>query len=108
MDVLKTIGLTKSLQKKICGMFVNDFVPVFLIGQLGRCDTINNNHFNGSLLLELCFEIISKANNIVGGRCILVECNNIDKLITYYEKNQFRQIKTDETNLDLLQMIRFI
>jgi len=108
LDVLDISGLSKTIQKKISGLFVLDQVAVFLIGQLGRCDSCVNHNISGDELVSQCFRILDLTNSTIGGRCILVECDNNDKLINFYKNNQFKIIKTNSSNDELVQMIRFI
>ena len=41
---------------------------------------------------------------MVGGRFVLIECNENEKLIDFYNRNGFEVLQKDE----LVQMIRFL
>jgi hypothetical protein len=80
-------------------------LPVYLIGQLAK------NHeyadiYNGRDLLESALSEILKSQEFVGGRLVLVESKNEEKLTKFYSNNGFTLIQQDTDKL--LQFIRVI
>jgi len=67
--------------------------PVYLIGQLGKNDRFWNN-ITGSEILQMAIDIICYANELVGGRIILIEAMDNEKLINFYKKNGFKILQT--------------
>lgn len=77
--------------------------PVYLIGQLAKNDKYTNE-INGSEVVENALAMILKAQHAVGGRIVLVECFDNEKLIKFYIKNGFEIINKDT----MVQLIRVI
>ncbi len=89
--------------KKLDGLYKNiSEIPVFLIGQLAKNDQFTTA-LTGQELLEYAWSVIMNAHKYVGGRLVLIECNDHPKLIYFYEANGFTYIQKDE----LVQMIRY-
>lgn len=112
---IKEISLTsipsKSKIKKIDGLSKNaTSAKAFLIGQIGKNFSIENNPLSMQKILEEAYAYIHKAQEIIGGRMILIECENVDKLIKLYEDHGFTKIEM-ESNPDedsLIQMYNMI
>ena len=61
-----------------------------------------------TLALVLSATIIP-ATEIVGGRWVLVECQNIDKLLNFYKENGFEYVAREpDDQEEMVQMIRRI
>nr|DAQ69772.1 MAG TPA: hypothetical protein [Caudoviricetes sp.] len=87
-----------------------------LIGQLGK--NYNNGYnklITGDILLKFACDKIKETQNILGGRYVFLECEDIDKLREFYEDNGFecfgkRNLEKDERDKNkgeyLLQMLR--
>jgi len=88
-------GISKSVKKKLNGLSSGvEGVAGYLIGQLGR----NDNTLicvAGSILLKAAIDQIRIAKDVVGGRFIMVECEQNPKLISFYETNNFIRINND-------------
>ncbi len=98
-------GISTSLRRKMqgYGRYSATSVPCFLIGQLAREEGTPERELRLGDILGIALRIIKEAQDLVGGRFILVDC--IDKLVSLYEKHGFRKVcKTGELN----QMIMFI
>ncbi len=81
-------------------------ICVYLIGQIGKNDIDKKeSDINMQEILDYAYLVIDDIYERIGGRIILVECEEIQKLIELYEKNGFMLLqKQNEFN----QMIRFI
>ena len=91
---------------KIHGKPVKE-IPCFLIGQLAKNSNIGNNPISGKLLLDYADSIIKSAISAVGGRYILVECQNNPKLIKFYEENGYSEfIRNTSGNKTMVQMLK--
>lgn len=88
-----------------------------LIGQLGKNYA---NHYNtlisGDQLLEIACDKVRSAQYTLSGKLVYLECEDNEKLRSFYERNGFsefnkRSLGGDETNNDgkgyLLQMIKY-
>ena len=96
---------SKTAIKKIDG-YSNEVgaVGLILIGQLGKDINLGIN-INGSELLELCFKAIKQVQNVAGGRYVMLECQDIPKLVEFYEGNGFKFLQKDEKD-KYLQLVR--
>ena len=102
--------VTPALRRKMDGFDKNakEFES-FLIGQLGRNDTIKSSELPGKDLLNMAISFISKAQKIVGGRIVMIDCENNNKLIKFYEDNGFILIQEhNKKPMNLIQMIKVL
>ncbi len=89
-----------------------------LIAQLGKNYYSGYNRLiSGSELLKLACDEIKKAQSIVGGKAVYVECEDNQKLKNFYERNSFRQFAVRDLDPDergklpgkhLIQMISYL
>jgi len=98
-------NVSKSKIKSIDG-FSKDIrmTATILIGQFGK-DQNNAKDIDGSNLFSECLKIVYEIHDRVGNRIVLLECNNFDKIINFYEKNGFEILQNSESG-KYLQMIR--
>jgi len=94
------------LSAKIHGEQITAF-PVYLIGQLGRNTNVSKDSVSGKDLIGYAFDVIQPAIDSVGGRYILIECHDEEKLIQFYSDNQFTAFaKIPDQDHPMVQMIR--
>lgn len=91
---------------RIRGKKINNF-PCYLMGQLSRNSNVSSSVLKGSQLIEMACSVIDNAVETVGGRYIMIECKDNEKLIQFYEKNQFRKFNKSSED-GMVQMIRKI
>lgn len=84
----------------------SDVATGYLIGQLAKNDNYKNQ-INGIEIIEYALNIILQAYEYVGGRFVLVECKNNEKLLSLYSKNSFIKLIKDDNN-SLIQLFRLI
>lgn len=97
--------LSTNLQKKLMGFGhktdQNNFeCKGYLIGQLGKNYSVESQiakQVSGSDLLSLAYGKILEAHEIVGGRVIHLECQNVPSLKNFYVRNGFREIENFES-----------
>ena len=96
--------VSKSKIKNIDG-FSKDIkvTATILIGQFGK-DKNNAKNIDGSVLFIECLKVVYDIHNRVGNRIVLLECNNFDKIINFYKKNNFEILQNNESG-KYLQMI---
>lgn len=85
----------------------NDYtVSAPLIGQLGKnYSNGNNTLISGDDLLKLAMEKVKKVQREIGGMFVYLECEDKEKLRSFYEKNNFklfgkRTLDRDETDIE--------
>ena len=92
ISILKIVDedISKKTLKKLDGISKEkkEF-SVYLIGQLGKNDKFFNE-ISVKFILETAISYIYDANEIVGGRVILIETLNNEKLIKFYKENGFK------------------
>ncbi|MCL2019882.1 MAG: hypothetical protein FWG70_09015 [Oscillospiraceae bacterium] len=98
-------NLSKSKIKNIDG-FSKDVkaVGIVLIGQFGK-DSVLAKNISGSELFNACMERVKAAQRIIGGRFVMLECQEIEAVMAFYKQNGFEHLQRDE-NDGYLQMIR--
>jgi len=101
--------LSKNQRKKIDGLYNSiSEIPVYLIGQIAKNES-SKDKISGKEIIEFAYSYVREASTIVGGRIILIELKNNDKLIKFYENNGFVLLPNKtENEEDLLQMVRVI
>ena len=93
---------------KIHGREISDF-PCYLIGQLAKNSNISVNPITGKKLINIACDIIASAADAVGGRYMMVECRNKEKLLAFYENNSFKLVdRIPDADDAMVQMIRKI
>ncbi|MCK4259130.1 MAG: hypothetical protein KAX49_09135 [Halanaerobiales bacterium] len=96
--------LSKSKRKRLDGLHKNTTdVSCYLIGQLGKND-LYKGVVQGKKIINYAVNVIMKAYQCIGGRFILVECNDVQQLVTFYQSNGFEVLQKD----GLVQLVRFL
>ncbi len=52
-------------------------------------------------------DVVYQVYDLIGGRFVLIECNDHPKLISFYERNNFVRLQKDGED-GLVQMVRFL
>lgn len=96
------------LSAKIHGEQIRDF-PCYLIGQLSRNSNVAHDSISGADLLQAAYDVIAAAVDAVGGRYVMIECHEEEKLISFYSKNGFEEVShVADENHRMVQMIKKI
>lgn len=119
-EIKKNI-LSNKMRKRLARFAVNDelnksySISLPLIGQLGKNYKEGYNKLiNGDILLNLACDKIKEVQKIVGGKFVMLECEDKNKLKEFYENNGFvcfgkRNLERDERETNsgeyLLQML---
>jgi len=100
-----TADVSRSQIKKIDGISgKRDSVIVYLIAQLAKNDKYRRE-IKGEEIINRAINIIERSQKLVGGRIIMVECENKDSLLKFYEEHGFKNLQINNSN-GLLQLIR--
>lgn len=71
-------SLSGNKKKKLLGNIPNrnklKNAPALLIGQIGRNDAYNHDDLPGEIILQECYSDLRRAQNITGGRILILEC----------------------------------
>ena len=84
---------------------MNEDVPCFLIGQLGKNDR-HRGKIAGSELIDYAMNFLERGHDLVGGRFVSVDCRDDERLVRFYKENGFIQVQSDDETT-LCQMVRF-
>lgn len=86
-----------------------DSFPCYLIGQLARNSNVPPESLTGDELLQTAYDYILDAVKAVGGRYILIECKEEEKLVLFYTRNGFEEFnRTSDGKTNLVQMLKKI
>lgn len=99
--------LSRSKIKEIDG-FSKDVkgIAIALIGQFGK-DEKQEKNVSGNALLRICLDKLYQVQTLIGGRYILIECRDIDKVVDFYQNNGFTYLQLDKSD-NYIQMARRI
>ena len=79
----------------------------YLIGQLARNSCVPKTSISGTELLNFAYDIIASAVEAVGGRYILIECHDNEKLVQFYLDNDFEVLsRIPDEDKKMVQMLR--
>lgn len=96
------------LNGKIHGEIITDF-PCYLLGQFARNDKVDKTQLTGNALLDMALSVLSGAITAVGGRILMIECQNNISLIKSYKNKGFNLVSSvTDKNIKMVQMIRVI
>jgi hypothetical protein len=98
---LDTSKISKTKIQKLDGFSKNaTTVKAYLIGQIGKNSKISNNPLKLNTILNEIYSVIVQAQALIGGRVIILECENNESLISLYQNHGYKLLDiTDETNL---------
>lgn len=110
-DKLKKFGTyDKNLKKCI--------IPAPLIAQLGKNYADGRDQLMpGSELLQIACKEVKKAQRIVGGKVVYLECEDVGKLTDFYKRNGFKEFARRRLDSDerssfngryLIQMLKYL
>lgn len=90
-------------------------MSAYLIAQLGKNYTNGRNReITGAELLELAWNVIEDMQYMGGGMVVLLETNDEENLLTFYQRNKFRQFDTRlavskaPNQYELIQLLRLL
>ncbi|HWO76082.1 GNAT family acetyltransferase [Bacillus inaquosorum] len=108
--------LSKTLQKRLMGFGhktqqATYEIKGYLLGQLGKNYSSlaqKAGNISGADLLTLSYRKILDAHRIVGGRILYLECEDHDKIKSFYTQNGFKELEHYETDNNLCMMVKQI
>ena len=93
--------ISKTMAKKLSRVSILDLqtmtfnAAAYLIAQLGKNYALpKNEQIDGSLLLDLATDTISKIQYSIGGVVQFLECEDSEFLLDFYAKNHFKEFDT--------------
>ena len=104
-------ALSKNQRKKLCqngkemtsvsengekGEVIGYIVNSYLLGQIGKNHSEqikSEEHIDGTQLLTLAYDWLMKVKKIVNGRYVWLECEDNEKLLSFYKKFGFEEIE---------------
>ncbi len=100
-EIVLNDDISKSQAKRLDGFSKKaEKFRAFLIGQIGKNTAIENNPITLNNILDHIYPILLQAQDAVGGRVILIECEDEEKLLNLYQANNFNILQKQ----DLVQM----
>ncbi len=102
----KNLALSKTKIKKLDGISKNaNSLKVYLIGQIAKNFSLTNNPIKLKDILLSINITIEKAQELIGGRITVLECQNNLQLIALYEKNGLEKLPTEGERNSLITML---
>ncbi|MDX7999141.1 GNAT family N-acetyltransferase [Xenorhabdus sp. Reich] len=99
-------ALSKTRIKKINGISKNaTSLKVYLIGQIAKNFSLHENPITLNDILSSINIIIEKAQELIGGRVTILECQNNSKIISLYEKHGFEKLPIKGEEKALVTML---
>ena len=93
--ILEGSQISKSEVKQLDGFNKNaERVQAFLIGQIGKNFSIENNPITLNDILGEVYSVFSQARELIGGRVVFLECEN-NRLIELYSEHGFKLLNTE-------------
>lgn len=110
-DKLKKFGTYDKVLKRCT-------IPAPLIAQLGKNYADGcNKLIDGAELLQIACDEVKKAQLIVGGKVVYLECEDVGKLTDFYHRNGFKEFARRSLDHDergsfsgryLIQMLKYL
>lgn len=89
-------SMSKTNIKKYGGFVTAKTLHFVLIGQLGKHVTKSErSSVTGAYILDLAFEIIQEASDLIPCKYVLVECGDEQKVQKFYQDNAFKFFQND-------------
>lgn len=74
---------------------------------MAKNSLVEDNPVEGKQLLGFAVGTIGASVQSVGGRYIMVECHNDEKIIDFYESNNFKRFYDEPTDdVQMIQLLR--
>ena len=99
IKILYSEGLSKSMIKKLDGIDKNrEAMPSYLIAQLGKSNICR--YKIGLHILDNAIEKIRESHQVIGGRFIILDSVNVQKVIAFYQSEPNSFILLDKNTLE--------
>lgn len=79
-------------------------IRAYLIGQLAKNQAITGNELCLRDIMDFAYSVIEKAWLSVGGRIILIECEDNIRLLDHYQEHGFERLQKDGDLVQLYQL----
>lgn len=105
---LMSATISKGEVKKLDGFNKNaETLQVYLIGQLAKNFAIENS-ITLPDILDIVYNDINEARKLIGGRTVIVECEDNEHLIALYESQGFKKLAMDNNEDNLITLYTYI
>ncbi|MDD1771309.1 MAG: hypothetical protein LUQ09_00120 [Methanomassiliicoccales archaeon] len=94
------------MKRKLNGIFQNDEVPCYPLGQVGKNDVYEDD-INGKEIIEFALNVIMDAHEMVGGRFVSVDCKDVNGLLNFYKVNDF-SLLPEKDDHGYYQLVKFL
>lgn len=73
-------------------------IKAYLIGQIGKNSQIEPNPIRLKNIFHEIYNVIAQAQSLVGGRVVILECEDNEKLIALYEGHGYKILEVIQTD----------
>ena len=108
-DISNSVGLSHEEKEMLKMSKCPDYrIPCYLIGQLGRNDSVSHDELPGDGILSRALAVLVDVKDQIGGKFVIVECE--DHLVGMYqsEKFGFRLFNTPSKKRKYSQLYRML
>jgi hypothetical protein len=106
---VKQFQVSKTKIRRLDGISKEaDKINTYLIGQIGKNYSDVNNTLNLKNIMESVWVVINEARALIGGRVVILECQNIDKLVALYETEGFTLLVSPSSDDKLLTLYTIV
>lgn len=105
ISVLYADEIKEKILLEIGDLQIKKDIPCLLIGQIAKSDNYKGIKL-GNILMEHAIKKLEITNKIVGGRFILLDALNNEKIISFYKEFGFFEIEEINKEKESIKMIR--
>ncbi|MBI6339776.1 acetyltransferase [Proteus vulgaris] len=104
--ILDNVKISKTKRQQLDGISrTAEKVKAFLIGQIGKNTLIVDNPISLALILQEIYAVLSEAQKLIGGRIIILECENNERLLQLYKYHGFTLIEIENNSPSTLRTL---
>lgn len=104
--ILDNVKISKTKRQQLDGISrTAEKVKAFLIGQIGKNTLIVDNPISLALILQEIYAVLSEAQELIGGRIIILECENNERLLQLYKCHGFTLIEIENNSPSTLRTL---
>lgn len=103
---LDNVKISKTKRQQLDGISRKaEKIKVFLIEQIGKNTSILDNPISLNFILNAIYAVLSDVKALIGGRIIILECEDNKKLLDLYIRHGFTLIEIEKNSSSTLRTL---
>ncbi|WP_099073896.1 acetyltransferase [Proteus alimentorum] len=103
---LDNVKISKTKRQQLDGISRKaEKIKVFLIEQIGKNTSILDNPISLNFILNEIYAVLSDVKALIGGRIIILECEDNKKLLDLYIRHGFTLIEIEKNSSSTLRTL---